>query len=46
MNKLQNLPIRYADIIPKRDLSGSCYAVALSLLLVLFGAKLGEVRRW
>jgi len=46
VNKLQNLPIRYTDIIPKRDLSGRCYAVALALLLMLCGAKLVEVQRW
>lgn len=46
VDKLQNLPIRYTDIIPKRDLSGRCYAVALALLLILFGTKLGEVRQW
>jgi mxaC protein len=46
VDKLQNLPIRYTDIIPKRDLSGWCYAAALSLLLILCGAKLGEVQRW
>lgn len=46
VNKLQNLPIRYTDIIPKRDLSGRCYAVALALLLILCGAKLVEVQRW
>lgn len=46
VNKLQNLPIRYLDIVPKRDLSGWCFGVALSLLLILAIAKIGERQRW
>ncbi len=46
VNKLQNLPIRYTDIIPKRDLSDGCYGIALSLLLLIFAAKLSETRVW
>jgi len=46
VNTLQNLPIRYQDLIPRRDLSGHCFALALALLLVLLAAKLGELRRW
>jgi mxaC protein len=46
VNKLQNLPIRYQDVIPRRDLSGRCYALALGLLTVLLAARFGEVQRW
>jgi mxaC protein len=46
VNKLQNLPIRYRDIIPKRDLSEWCYGIALSLLIFLLAAKLSELQAW
>ena len=46
VNRLQNLPIRYHDLVPRRDLSALCYAAALALLVVLIAAKLLEVRRW
>lgn len=44
VSKLQNLPIQYTDIIPKRDLSGWCYGIALSVLLLLTVAKVSEVQ--
>ncbi len=46
VNKLQNLPIRYEETIPKQDLSNYCYALALALLLLLTIAKLSEIRSW
>lgn len=46
VNRLQNLPIRYHDLVPRRDLSALCYAAALALLIVMIAAKLLEVRRW
>ena len=46
VNKLQNLPIRYQDVIPKRDLSQWCYGIALALILLLTAAKLSEIRAW
>ena len=46
VNRLQNLPIRYHDLVPRRDLSAWCYAGALALLVVTIAAKLLEVRRW
>ncbi len=46
VNKLQNLPIRYTDILPKRDLSGWCFGTALTLLLILVMAKFSELQRW
>lgn len=46
VSKLQNLPIQYTDIIPKRDLSGWCYGIAAFLLLLLTMAKASEVQQW
>lgn len=46
VNSLQQLPIRYQVTIPKQDLSGLCYGVALALLLLLLLAKLSEIKRW
>ncbi|MCC6709902.1 MAG: VWA domain-containing protein [Gammaproteobacteria bacterium] len=46
VNKLQNLPIRYQDVIPRRDLSARCFGVALALMAVLLAAKCTELERW
>lgn len=46
VNALQNLPIRYQDIIPRRDLRGWCLAVALPLLVLLLAARLLEKQGW
>ena len=46
VNKLQKLPIRYEETIPKQDLSNYCYGLALALLLLLTIAKLSEIRSW
>jgi mxaC protein len=46
VNRLENLPITYADIVPRRDLSPVGYGVALACVLLLLGANLMEVRRW
>ena len=46
VNRLENLPITYADTIPRRDLSGWGYALALTGVLVLLAANLLAVRRW
>ncbi len=46
VNKLQNLPIRYTDTLPKRDLTGWCFGLALALLSLLTMAKLGELQAW
>ncbi|HMM77871.1 MAG TPA: vWA domain-containing protein [Gammaproteobacteria bacterium] len=46
VDRLQNLPIRYQDIVPRVDLSGWCYALALAGLLVSLLARLAEVDAW
>ena len=45
VNRLENLPISYQDTIPRRDLSGWGYAIALASVLLLLGANLLELRR-
>lgn len=45
VNRLENLPITYQDTIPRRDLSGWAYAVALAGVVLLLGANLLELRR-
>lgn len=46
VNRLQNMPIHYQDLVPRRDLSGICYGIALALLLVMVAAKMLEVTGW
>ncbi|HWH82963.1 MAG TPA: vWA domain-containing protein [Burkholderiaceae bacterium] len=46
VNRLENLPITYQDTIPRRDLAGWGYALALAAALALLGAHALEVRRW
>ncbi len=46
VDKLQNLPIRYTDVIPRRDLSAWCFGAALGGVLLLAAARLLEVRQW
>ena len=46
VNRLQNLPIHYKDLVPGRDLSGICYGIALVLLLLMIGVKLLEITQW
>lgn len=46
VNRLENLPMTYEDVVPQRDLSPWCHAAALACVLVLLGANLMEIRRW
>jgi mxaC protein len=46
VNRLQQLPIRYAGQIPRRDLAALCYAAALGLLLPVLGGRLLELQAW
>jgi mxaC protein len=46
VGRLQNLPIRYQDVIPRRDLSDYAYRVALILLLIQLLAKVFEGKTW
>lgn len=46
VNRLQSLPIRSFDVLPRRQLAGFCYAVALGLLALLLAVELTERKRW
>lgn len=46
VNRLQNLPIRYKDLIPRRDLTPLAYALAVLMLAFMITAKVIEVRVW
>lgn len=46
LNRLENLPIVYRDLIPRRDLSPLSFGVALVCVLLLLAANLLEIRRW
>jgi len=46
VNRLQNLPIHHKDLVPRRDLSGICYGIALALVLLMIAAKMLEITRW
>ena len=46
VDKLENLPITYLDTLPRRDVSGLFYSVALGCVLLMLAASLAEIRRW
>jgi mxaC protein len=46
VERLENLPLRYREKLPRRDLSGGCYGAALLLMLLLVAAKATEVKSW
>jgi mxaC protein len=46
VERLENLPLRYREKLPRRDLSGGCYGMALFLVLLLVAAKATEVKSW
>lgn len=46
VNRLENLPMTYLDLIPQRDLSPWFHAAALACVLLLLAANLVELRRW
>jgi len=46
VNRLENLPITYADTIPRRELASGFFGAALACVLLLLGANLVEIRRW
>lgn len=46
VSRLQSLPIKYTELVPKRELASLCYGVALLLMGVLMIAKLLEIRAW
>ena len=46
VSQLQNLPIRYQEVLPKRELSQWCYGIALLLSTLCLLAKLFELKTW
>lgn len=46
VDRLEKLPITYQDLMPRRELAPYAQGVALLALLMLLGARLGEIRRW
>lgn len=46
VNRLENLPITYFDLVPQRDLAPWCHGLALACVLLLMLAGALEVRRW
>lgn len=46
VDRLENLPMSYRDLVPQRDLAPWFDAFALGAVLLLLGAKLVELRRW
>ncbi len=46
VGRLENLPMRYTEVLPRVDRSRVAYAAALVFALVLLGAKALEVDRW
>lgn len=46
VNALQSLPIRYTDILPRKNIANWCYAAAMGLIAMLFIVDRTEIRRW
>ncbi|HXZ96276.1 MAG TPA: vWA domain-containing protein [Burkholderiales bacterium] len=46
VSRLENHPLRYDDVLPRRDLSEGCFAAALLCCVMLTLAKIIEVRAW
>ena len=46
VNRLENSPITFNEIVPRRDLSWECYLLAASLLTLLLVTKFVEVKAW
>lgn len=46
LDRLENLPIVYQDIVPRRDLSAWACAAALLAVLLMLAANGWEIKRW
>jgi mxaC protein len=46
LNRLENLPIHDRELVPQRDLTPACHALALLCVLLLLSARVLEIRRW
>ena len=45
VSRLQNLPIQYQITLPRQELAGWCYAIALSAISLLILAKIKFMRK-
>ena len=45
LGRLQNLPISYLETVPRRELAGIAWALALGAVLLLLAAQALELRR-
>jgi len=43
---LENKPLTYQEKLPRQDLSGLCYGIALGLMLVLLAFQSLELKTW
>lgn len=46
VGRLENLPITYRDLVPRRDLSNHAYAAALAAVALLLASRWNEGARW
>ena len=46
VNRLENLPMVFNEIVPRHELAPACYWAAALLMALLLGSKLMEVRAW
>jgi mxaC protein len=46
VNRLQSLPIRSVDVVPRKQIAGVFYSLGLALLLVLVALEFLEKNRW
>jgi len=46
VNELQSLPIRYLDVVPKKNIASWFYVAAMVLIAMLLLAERTEIKRW
>ena len=46
VERLENLPLPYREKLPRKDLSDRFFAMALSLMILLVGARALEIKTW
>lgn len=46
VGRLENLPITYQDLVPRRDMTAHAYALALAAVLLLLASRWTEGRSW
>ena len=46
VNELQSLPIRYTDVVPRKNIAKWFYAAAMAMIALLLFVERTEIRRW